>query len=106
MNFLGELDHNPNGSGSKTADNWIGIQNDNTGSVLDQPMIGPYSKWNFPVGGFTWNIPVRYKCAGDTDEGELLPGNPVTQTMSLSSGGIGTVTKVQVPNSGASQVNP
>jgi hypothetical protein len=79
--------HNPDGLSDPieppdTNPNWILIQEDNTGGSLDRAEAGPAefdaervleAYGLLPGGGFTWEIPIRYRCAGDTDNGLLLP---------------------------------
>jgi hypothetical protein len=88
--------HNPSGQSwltepADTNPNWTTIQDDNTSSDLDKAGIGPVNyytqdyleSFGAGAGGFTWNIPLRYKCANDTDNGVAFPGT-VFQIMYLS----------------------
>ena len=74
--------HDPNGVGTPieppdTNTNWAaGIQDDNTANDLDKAEIfinayeGTFFYMFFGSGsGFTWGIPIRYRCQSDTDNG-------------------------------------
>ena len=88
--------HNPNGKSdySQPPDNnpeWISIQYDNTAGDLDHAEAGPANLGEAillealgPPSGFTWIIPLRYKCQNDTDNGVALPVT-VTTTMQIDS---------------------
>ena len=84
--------HNPNGiSGifepGDNNPNWTPIQDDNTVADLDRAEAGPanvvaedYMEGYAGTGasGFTWNIPLRYRCSRDTDNGAALPSTVFT----------------------------
>jgi hypothetical protein len=87
--------HNPNG-GSGVAPppaintDWTtGIQADNTADNLDRAesylFIAPaIFTIFFPESGFTWSIPIRYRCLTDTDQGIEL-SLPVYSQMEIGS---------------------
>ena len=85
--------HNPNDVSKiseppDTNSHWVSIQADNTAIVLDKATIIANvlqvdyletSSFGIASGsGFTWNIPIRYKCNSDTDTGVALPGTVFT----------------------------
>lgn len=88
--------HNPNGVSSMiqppdTNPEWVPIQYDNTADNLDRAEVGPgnlvtaklFDVLSGEGSGFSWEIPIRYKCQNDTDNGVALPA-PVITNMQIS----------------------
>ena len=87
--------HNPNGPSGvfepgDSNTTWISIRDDNTAADLDQADItansittGYFDELYSGGSGFTWNIPLRYRCQNDSDAGLALP-NPISTEMQVS----------------------
>ena len=83
--------HNPNGISNTseppdTNPDWMPIQYDNTAGDLDRAEAGPANilaaalfEALGPPSGFTFAIPLRYKCTNDTDNGVALPATEPMQ---------------------------
>jgi len=81
--------HNPDGNSDDkeppdTNPTWIPIQDDNTAGDLDKAEAGPLNFLTielydeFGPAGFTWNIPLHYRCVGDSDDGVAFPSTVFT----------------------------